>query len=95
VVETMAVVVAKHAAIVRLADQVIDVSEVVLRNLTVLPLPHLFPQCGATPGPLQQDRFVYGLLFPERPVGTLRHTSILAQMGHRMSHLPQAQERSN
>jgi hypothetical protein len=71
---------------------VIDVGEVVLRNLTVLPLPNFFPQSGATPGPLQQDRFVYDL-FPGRlPVGPLRHISIIPQMGHRMYHLHRTEQ---
>jgi hypothetical protein len=92
-VEIMAVVVAKHAPIVRLADQGIDVGEVVLRNPTLLRLPHFFPQSGSTPGPLQQDRFVYGL-FPEGlPAGHLRHASMLAQMGHRMYHLLRRRKR--
>ena len=83
----MAVVIADHPAVVHLANEMIDVSKVVLRNFTVLGLPYFFSQPRTAPGPFQEDRFIDDL-FPVRlRVGPLRHTSILTQVGHVMPHL--------
>jgi hypothetical protein len=79
----MAVVAAEHAPVVRPADEMINVRETVLRYLchfAIRRLPHFFPQFGAAPGPLQDDRIVDDL-FRDNPIrklpspGLFRHLS--------------------
>ena len=74
----MAVVVAEHSPIVDPAHKVIDVRKIVPGHFAIRRLPHFFPQFGAAPGPLEDDRIVDDFLrdnFPRKlpPPDLSRH----------------------
>ncbi len=77
------VVVAGHSPVVHPADQVIDIRGIVLRHFAIRRLPHFFPQSGAAPGPLQDERVVDGFFLRNgRFTPFSRQLPSLPQMGH-------------
>jgi hypothetical protein len=99
-VNSVAVVVSEHPTIVHLADQMIDVCQIVFRDFSVRRLPYFFPDLGTMT--IQLVRFVHNLfdgrLFASPHLmlsfaGTLlllcwHSAAIMPQVGLQMPFLP-------